>query len=365
MKIIGPIAGIGSRLRPFTLSKPKTFITVAGSTVLDHIILKLSKSFSSDTELILIVGYKKRQVINRVKKYYDDKFKLTFIEQVPLGYKNNVPHYRGLGAAIYLASKRFKKIKFENKKEDKRNGSFIFLGDMILLDEYSYLLDEYYNSDLDGIIAIMKVPKEDASSYGIVVADEGGIIQKLIEKPENYISNLAIAGIYVFSHSATQAFFKSIKKYIDQRTEESGEVSMTPSMQDLVNQGFKIATVELKKGILDFGRPSNLLNGNRYLLEHESTKVEDFQDLNIEIESSFIKTPVCIGKNTRIFNSVIGPHVSIGKNSIIKNSIIENCVIEKTTTLINIITENSIIGSNVSVENISKNDLIIGDKTSV
>ena len=63
MKIVGPIAGIGSRLKPFTLSKPKAFITVAGKTVLDHILTKFSHTFDPNTELILIVGYKKRQII--------------------------------------------------------------------------------------------------------------------------------------------------------------------------------------------------------------------------------------------------------------------------------------------------------------
>ena len=93
MKIIGPIAGIGSRLRPFTLSKPKAFIRVAGKTVLDHILTKFSNTFEPDTELIIIVGYKKRQIIQYITKNYSDKFKLNFIEQIPRGYKENVPYY--------------------------------------------------------------------------------------------------------------------------------------------------------------------------------------------------------------------------------------------------------------------------------
>ena len=75
MKIIGPIAGIGSRLRPFTLSKPKAFIRVAGKTVLDHILTKFSNTFEPGTELIIIVGYKKRQIIDYISKNYRDKFK--------------------------------------------------------------------------------------------------------------------------------------------------------------------------------------------------------------------------------------------------------------------------------------------------
>ena len=363
MKIIGPIAGIGSRLRPFTLSKPKAFISVAGKTVLDHILTKFSQSFDSDAELVLIVGYKKRQIIEYINKHYNDKFKLTFIEQIPRGYSDNIPYYWGLGEAVYLAHKSFKNIRIDKPEDEKREGALIFLGDMILLDDYSYVMKRYHDSDVDGILTVMKVPKEDASSYGVVEIDKNNLITKLIEKPKDFVSNLAIAGIYAFSYSTIQALFNNIKKYLDKRNEDSKEIYMTESMQNLVDAGFKIAAVELKKGILDFGRPSEVLSGNQFLLEHLSNNQEARSNLKVLIERSFIKNPNYIGKNTKIINSVIGPHVSIGKNCIINNSILKSCVIENDSKLINVISENSIIGSYVKIENISKDDLIIGDRS--
>ena len=363
MKIIGPIAGIGSRLKPFTLSKPKAFLTVAGKTVLDHILTKFTNTFDLNTELILIVGYKKQQIIKYIKENYKDKFKLTFVEQIPRGYKEGIPIYWGLGEAIYLANSRFPSIKPKSLEEDKREGSLIFLGDMIPNDEYSYLMYKYWESDVDGIITVMKVPKENAKSYGVVKVDENNLITELIEKPKEYISDLAIAGLYAFSNNATHALFKGLKKELDQRTSDSKEVYMTKSLQSLVDQGFKIAAVELKKGMLDFGRPSELLNGNKYLLQQNSIKVEEFLELNIKVEKSFIKNPIFIGRNSKIMNSIIGPYVSIGDNSYVENCILKNCVIEKNTQLRNIISKSSIIGSNVRVENITKNNLIIGDKS--
>ncbi|TFG26216.1 MAG: hypothetical protein EU532_10420 [Promethearchaeota archaeon] len=363
MKIIGPIAGIGSRLRPFTLSKPKAFITVAGKTVVDHILTSFSNTFDPETELILIVGYKKRQIIDYITKNYDDKFKLKFVEQVPRGYRDNVPYYWGLGEAVYLAHKRFRKITYENREEDKREGSLIFLGDMIILDEYSYVMYRYHEYDVDGIITVMRVPKKEASSYGVVVTDDNNIITRLVEKPPQFISDLAIAGIYAFSHSTSLALFKNIKRYLDKRTNESKEIYMTESLQDLVDNGFKIAAIELKKGILDFGRPSEVLKGNQFLLEHQSIKKEEYENRNISIERSFIKNPNYIGKNTKIINSVIGPHVSIGDDCVINSSILKSCVIENNANLTNVISENSIIGGNVIIENISKDNLIIGDKS--
>ena len=363
MKIIGPIAGIGSRLRPFTLSKPKAFINVAGKTVLEHILDKFSKTFDSKTELILVVGYKKKQIMNFVKEKYHNKFKLTFIEQIPRGYQDDIPYYWGLGEAIYLTHTRFEKKDFESKDKDKRNGSMIFLADMIPMVDYSYLMYRYYESDVDGIITVMEVPKENANSYGIVSIDENSNIIQLIEKPKEFISNLAIAGIYAFSNSITQALFSKIKKYLDKRTDDSKEIYLTESLQDLVNDGHKIAAVNLKEDILDFGRPSALLNGNQYLLKQDSIKKEDFTELKISSEKSFIKNPVYIGSNTKIINSVLGPYVSIGNNSILKNCILEDCVIEHNVVLNNIISRRSIIGSNVKVEDISKDNIIIGDKS--
>jgi glucose-1-phosphate thymidylyltransferase len=363
MKIIGPIAGIGSRLRPFTFNKPKAFINVAGKTVLEHILDKFSKIFDSKTELILVVGYKKKQVMNFVKEKYHNEFKLTFIEQIPRGYSEDIPYYWGLGEAIYITHPRFEKEDFESKENDKREGCLIFLADMIPMVDYSYLMYRYYESDVDGIITVMEVPKENASSYGIVSIDENSNIAKLIEKPKEFISNLAIAGPYIFSNSTTQALFNKIKKYLDKRTDDSKEVYLTESLQDLVNDGFKIAAVNIKEDILDFGRPAALLNGNQYLLKQYSIKKEDFTALNITIEKSFIKNPVHIGPNTEINNSVIGPYVSIGNNSIIKNCILEDCVIEDNVILTNIISKRSIIGNNVKVEDISKDNLIIGDKS--
>ncbi|MFX1419492.1 MAG: sugar phosphate nucleotidyltransferase [Promethearchaeota archaeon] len=363
MKIIGPIAGTGTRLKPFTLSKPKAFLTVAGKTVLDHILSKLSNTFDSNTELILIVGYKKRQIMEHIKTHYRNKFELTFIEQIPRGYEEGQPYYWGLGEAIYLAHSRFKKTKSKSKKEDKRDGSLIFLGDMLPLDEYSYLMYKYWESDVDGIITVMKVTKEEASSYGVVIVDNKNLIKKLVEKPKDFISDLAIAGPYSFSNTATHALFNNLKKYLDNRTTESKEVYLTESLQDLVDQGFKIAAVELKQGILDFGRPSELLMGMKYLLDQNSSRSNDFQIQNITIERSYLKYPTYIGKNTIIINSVIGPYISIGDGCHIENSIIGNSIIETRAYLNNIISQNSIIGNNVKVENISKDNLIIGDKS--
>ncbi|MFX0136687.1 MAG: sugar phosphate nucleotidyltransferase, partial [Candidatus Hodarchaeota archaeon] len=103
MWLICPIAGVGKRLQPFTYSKPKAFLKIAGKRLIDHILIKLKNSFPQGTNVCFIVGYKKRQITEYLKKYHSDYFKIHFIEQKPLGYEADAPYFSGLGDAILLA----------------------------------------------------------------------------------------------------------------------------------------------------------------------------------------------------------------------------------------------------------------------
>jgi len=149
---------------------------------------------------------------------------------------------------------------------------------------------------------------------------------------------------------------------LDERTPDSGEVYMTAALQDLIDQNFKIVAVELQKGILDFGRATEFLKGNRYILEHMAGISESSLPNNGNIKESLINQPVSLEKNTEIIHSIIGPYVSIGKNCKLINCILKNCIIEDGAFLSHIISENSIIGSQVKIDNLSKDNLMIGDK---
>jgi len=105
MWLICPIAGIGRRLQPFTYSKPKAFLKIAGKRLIDHILLKLKSTFPKDTNICFIVGYKKRQITEYLTKNYSDYFNMEFIVQKPMGYSAETPYFSGLGDAILLARK--------------------------------------------------------------------------------------------------------------------------------------------------------------------------------------------------------------------------------------------------------------------
>ena len=105
MWLIMPIAGIGRRLQPFTYSKPKAFVKVAGKRLIDHLLIKLKKAFSKGTNICFIVGYKKRQMKEYLIKNHSEYFNLEFVVQKPLGYSAETPYFSGLGDAVLLAKK--------------------------------------------------------------------------------------------------------------------------------------------------------------------------------------------------------------------------------------------------------------------
>jgi glucose-1-phosphate thymidylyltransferase len=354
MKIIGPIAGVGSRLRPFTFNKPKAFLKVAGGMVIDHILRHFLDSFPEKLEIICVVGFKRIQMQEYLLQKYGDKFTFKFITQTPVAYQGDIPLFGGLGEAIYLSHPEV-----INKDGQAKEDILIFLGDMVLIDSYKHILKDYLAGGVDGVISVMKVPREQAKHYGVVQTDAKGIITRLVEKPPEFISDLAIAGIYAFNAPATTTLFNSLRNTLRARKKFDKEVQITPAIQDVVNAGFKIQANPIVEGILDFGRPDTLLEGNTFLLNRANNI-----DATIEatVQNSKLVPPVYIGSRAVIIDSVVGPYASIGDNCYLDKCIIGASVVGDNSRLTKLITRNTIIGDGVSLESIAKDHIIIGDK---
>ncbi|MHA1339662.1 MAG: sugar phosphate nucleotidyltransferase [Promethearchaeota archaeon] len=396
MKIIGPMAGVGARLRPFTYSKPKGLLKVAGKRVIDHI-LDLFLNFSSkSTDVLIITGYRNRTIEKHLEERYRRYFNLEFIIQNPKGYRGDMPYYGGLGEAIYISKNWYEsRIKSYDSK-DPNDIAIIFLSDMVPLDGFEEifgilsgkatknnqsenLADDFKDNNLeakkeniitksnymeiDGIIGVMKVPKERASSYGILIVDEKtGLIKKMVEKPKEFISNIAIAGVYAFKPKAMEKMYYFLEKEVERCKNSEKEAQFTPALQNLVKDGFKLTIYEFRKGILDFGNPETLLEGNQFLLKQQDNVLGG--PIN-SVNNSVLISPSYIGKNVVIKNCVVGPYCSIGDNCILKNCIIKNCVIGDECNLDKIITSNSIIGDFVIMDDLIKDNLIIGDNSNI
>ncbi|WP_457556989.1 sugar phosphate nucleotidyltransferase [Candidatus Harpocratesius sp.] len=367
MKLILPIAGVGQRLRPFTFSKPKGFVTIAGSRGVDHILTKIGANLPKKTPLCLITGYKSQQIMDYMNKTYSEKFAIDYIEQIPVGYQADIPYFSGLGHAILLTKEWFETTDDVIAPGRNPDDTLIFLSDMIPVRDYQFIVEALSQPENDGVIGSMIVPPEKTQFYGILETDENNFIIKMVEKPKQTNSTQAISGVYAFKAKTIKRLFSILEEQyrqhefeIAQGIKQRREFQFTPALQQLVNEGFKLLSAPFPDGILDFGRPEALLNGNRILLEAHQSRVEG--EIS-KIENSIIKNPCAIGKETVIIRSVIGPYVSIGKNCVIEDCNLKNVVIGDNCYLKKIITENSIIGDQVKIDSVIKNKITLGDNS--
>jgi glucose-1-phosphate thymidylyltransferase len=354
MLIICPIAGVGSRLHPLTITKPKAMIKIAGSKIMDHLMEKLKRSFPQGTKICFIVGYKKKSIMNYLNENYSDYFQLFYEEQVPLGFKNEIPYFSGLGDALALTA-----------KHGIDDDCFIFLSDRLPIEDYTSMLKKMEQEGLDGIINVKEV--KEPQHYGVCVINSEKLLTRIVEKPKEYLSNLAVSGAYMFSKRYTKKMFEYLENQAKQPLLNGKEHQFTPIIQKLIDDGAKIGINVMEKPILDFGRISELLEGNQYLL-NQCDKLEEYACQLTEqgkIKNVQIIPPVYIGKNCKIANSVIGPYVSIGDNVIINKCIIANVVIGDCSTLESLITENSVVGDFVTIDNMVKDNISIGDSSTL
>jgi len=352
MWLICPIAGVGKRLQPFTYSKPKAFLKIAGKRLIDHILIKLKKSFPKGTNICFIVGYKKRHITEYLKKNHSDYFNLHFIEQKPLGYEADTPFFSGLGDAILLA-----------RDLAINDDCFVFLSDRLPIEDYSQILLNFHQDICDGVINVKQV--DNPQFYGVIELNTNGIVKSIIEKPEKPKSNYAVSGAYLFGMSMTTRLFELLEEQSEVPLENGQEHTISTVIQKLIEEGFKLKINEMKKDILDFGRPESLIAGNRLLLDevkiHDPTYEKLFQSGNI-IDSKIVP-PVYIGENCKISDSVIGPNVSIGDNVVLEKCILSESVIGDGANLKKIISSESIVGDFTILEDLIKKSITIGDSS--
>lgn len=305
MKIIMPIAGKGTRLRPHTHVVPKSLIRVAGKPIISYIIEQTEGVPFS--EIIFIIGHLGDQIRSYLKSTYN--FPMKFIRQT---------EYNGLGHAIYQARDAF--------KEDEP--VLILLGDIIFTVDIKSFAGSDYNE-----LGVMAV--DDPRSYGIVTLDKSGVVTNMIEKPERPPTNIAIAGIYYFKSAFK--LFESIKYIIDENIKTRNEYQLTDAMKRMMFTGEKFRTFNVPEWY-DCGEKESLLDTNRIMLSRYAT--------NNKIPGSIVIPPVFLGKDVEVENSIIGPNVSVSEGSSIKNAVISNSILGAETNVENIVLNRSLIGDN-------------------
>ncbi len=309
INVIIPAAGVGTRLRPHTHTVPKALLPVAGQPILGHILERLSALKDIGT-IRIVIGFLGEQIEEFVQKKFD--LPVRFVHQDEL---------LGLGYAVHLA--------LEDTPDDRP--LLVILGDTILdVDLAAFVIG---SDDTLGVKAV-----DDPRRFGVIETD-GEYVKRLVEKPANPPSNLAVVGLYGIQ--STKLLRQCLKDVVASAKTTAGEIQMTDALQYMVERGSKMRAV-LVDGWFDCGKVETLLETNRYLLAKSS--------LCYELESSLVLPPVYIAPSASVERSVIGPYVSIGDNARIADSVVKNSIIADGAQVSRCILEDSLVGARAIVE---------------
>ncbi len=322
IKAIIPVAGIGSRLKPHTYSTPKVLLNVGGKPIISHILDKLLEE--GITNATFVIGHLGNMVMDYVKKSYPS-IKADFVQQKEM---------EGLGHAIYTAIPTFDSDEI-----------FIILGDTI----FDVNLKDVFKNKRTSL-GVQEV--EDPRRFGVAVVNNG-YIKKLVEKPQTFVSNLALVGLYYISNS--RALVKSLNNLVEKDVRTKGELQLTDALQMMIESGEKISTFPVE-GWYDCGNPETLLSTNRFLLDKKS--------ISKDFENVVINHPVFIADNAEISNSVIGPYATIDAGCSISECIIKNSIVGTNAQISRSLLENSIIGNNSLIKG-SYKKLNSGDSSEI
>jgi glucose-1-phosphate thymidylyltransferase len=330
MKVLIPVAGIGTNLRPHTHTQPKALVPVAGKPILAHIIDNLIEGGIKD--FVFIIGYLGSKIQSFIHSNYEDKkITVNFVIQQPR---------EGIGHAVFTARHYIK-----DEKE-----VLIMLGDTILdLDLKKFIASE------NSILGIMKV--DNPGDFGVAEINKNGFVKKLVEKPKIPKSNLALVGIYKIHNPLL--LIDAIEHIITNNIKTLGEYQLTEALMQMVNKGEKMLTMTVDNWY-DCGKKDSLLAANAILLGRPEFK----RNTQYKFPKTIIIPPVSIGHNCKISNSILGPNVAIGENTILSYAIVKDTIVGSFSELNSVVLNNSIIGNDTSLKGLSQS-LNIGDNTEI
>ncbi len=315
------MAGKGLRLYPHTLNTPKPLIHIAGKTILRRLVESLSEVIKifSVQEIVFIIGNNGENIEKKLIKLAND------IGVHPIIYYQITP----LGTADALL-----------KAKDSLNGGpiIIVFSDTLF---YNTSLEKEITNKVDNIIWTKKV--KNPHLFGVVKCDSSGVITHFIEKPNNYVSNLAIIGLYYFRNSL--CLRKELQSLDNNKIKNEEEYQLTSVLENMRKKGEKFISKQVQEW-MDFGNKKRTISSNSKILSIEHNHSQLIHEKAI-IRDSLILKPCSIGENTSIENSIIGPYVSIGKNTKIKNSNIKRSLIQDYTKIQYANWHNSMIGNHI------------------
>lgn len=328
MNIIIPMAGMGKRMRPHTLTVPKPLIPIAGKPIVHRLVEDITKMCD---EKIDQIGF----VVGRFGSEVEKNLLEIAAESGAEGRIFYQDQALGTAHAVYSA------------QEILQGKTIVAFADTLF--KASFKLDD----DKDSIVWVQKV--EDPSAFGVVNLNGDNEVIDFVEKPKDFISDLAIIGIYYFKNG--EKLRSEIRQIIDDDVKKDGEFQLTTALENLKNNGVKFYTSEVDEW-LDCGNKNATIYTNQRYLEY--LKKEELISKSSHIENSIVIPPVYVGKNVTLHNTVVGPHVSIGDNTIMTESRVRNSIVQADSKIENANIANSMIGNFVMFKGKATN-LNLGD----
>lgn len=325
------MAGMGTRMRPHTLTVPKPLISVYGKPIVQSLVEDLASVTTETIEEIAFIvhpafGKAVEQLLLDMAQTMGTKGVIYYQEQA-----------QGTAHAINCAA------------ESLKGNVIVAFADTLFISNFTL------NTEHDAIIWVQQV--ENPSAFGVVKTNEHGVITDFVEKPQEFVSDLAIIGIYYFKDG--ENLQQELQYLIDNNIHVKGEYQLTTALENMKNKNLQFHAGKVDTW-LDCGNKNATVDTNTKLLQHYGSKISK----DIECLNSYIIEPCCIAAGVKIANSIVGPHVSIGANTQISHSVVSNTIIQNNSSIANVSIHNSMIGSYATVTR-TPADLSVSDYSEV
>lgn len=323
------MAGRGSRLRPHTLTVPKPLIPIAGKPIVQRLVEDIAKVADEQIEEIaFIIGD------------FGEEVKTSLVQ---------IAESLGAKGTVYTQDEPLGTAHAIKCAENSMQGDVV-----VAFADTLFRADFHLDKNSDGVIWVKKV--EDPSAFGVVKLDDYGFITDFVEKPQTFVSDLAIIGIYYFQ--SAEKLMQEINYIMDQDIKVGGEYQLTTALENLRQKGAKFSLGKVDDW-MDCGNKNATVETNGKILQYEAEGFRQFP-ASARIENSLIIPPCYIGENVEIVNSKIGPYVSLGAGTRVLNSNIDTSLIQGKTIINHGNLSNSMIGSNAQYFGVSR-EISLGD----